>query len=65
MSMVLYLNYYATQTQFNATDFVGGSQVRGNVFKNNTLGENLNTMAFVPAQAAVVSLALALKAPQS
>ena len=65
MSILLFLNYYEVLTQYNTTDFAGASAVRGSVFQANPLGENLNTIAFVTAQGAVLSLALALKAVSS
>ena len=60
VSVVLYLTSYGTLRGATATDFSEGAQVRARTFADNPVQGDLNGMAIVCAQGAVVAFALSL-----
>jgi hypothetical protein len=64
LCLMLFLTSYRILEAGSATTFQQASQVRSRAFGENPLQANLNAMAFVAAQGAIVSLTLALAAPQ-
>jgi O-antigen ligase len=62
MSIFLFLTSYGALSITEAADFREASQLRGEIFSENALQANLNFMAFVAAQGAVVALVSALTA---
>jgi hypothetical protein len=62
MSIVIFLASYGILAGATATDFLGASKARNEAFEDILVEGNLNLMAFVAVQGAVVGLALALTA---
>ena len=65
MSVLLTLTTYGGLAATAARDFQEASQIRAEVLDSNPLRANLNEMAFVTAQGAIVALAFALTTSQS
>jgi hypothetical protein len=62
MSLYLFLTVYGALSGTTATGFTEASHIREGAFSGVSLETNLNAMAIVAAQGAIVALALALKA---
>ena len=62
LSIFLFLTSYGALQGATADDYAQADLIRAQVFKNQSLHINLNTMAFFTAQGAVVALAFALTA---
>jgi hypothetical protein len=60
MSILLFLTSYSVIHRTKATDFNSASKIRAEAFRGAPLQANLNSMAAVAAQGAIVGLALAL-----
>jgi len=60
LSLYLFLTSYGALQGATATDFDEASRVRAEVFQENSLQANVNNIAFFLAQAAAVTLAIAL-----
>ena len=65
MSVLLFLTSYGALQEATAVDFKEASRVRRDIFEDRPLNANLNLMAFIAAQGAVVALALTLTAAKS
>lgn len=62
LSVFLILTFYGSFEGATATNLREASSIRGDIFRENPLSGNLNTMAFQAAQGVVVALTLALTA---
>jgi len=60
LSVLLMLTVYGQISSTQAADFEAASDLRADVYSNAAVELNLNTMAFIAAQGAAVSLAMAL-----
>jgi hypothetical protein len=60
ISVVLYSTSYGTLQEMPAENFMQASQVRAQTFGDNPLGANINSLAFICAQGAIVAFALSI-----
>jgi hypothetical protein len=60
VSIVLYSTGYETLQGMEADDFGEASQLRRQAFGNKPMGANINSLAFLSAQGAIVAFALSL-----
>jgi len=60
IALYLFLTVYGSLQGSTATDFQEASKVRAEVFQEDSLGTNLNSLAFFVAQGAAAALAIAL-----